>query len=359
MSTYGTKVAELFSAKLNKKVYEESVADFITNKDWEGEIKGKFSKLNITTLSTGDLLDYTGADMSVEEPTESVGLLHTDQAKAFYFKIRSVLKFYSAIKNPESTLLDDKAQKLKKAIDAFVLGKYGDVAAGNRIGSDYTTGTVDIDANGNVTGTGTTFTSAMVGRGFKASGHSKWYRVKSVASATSMVIEQDLDDEDATYDGGVISGDSYTVEAASPVTVDTSNLYNYVAKMKEKLDKAEVPSSNRWLVIPPEINTVLLEADKITLAVPNAYEGVIKRGGLGQLLGFDVFVNNQVAGDNTNGFHVLAGHTSWQTFAMGMTESGIEDLTANFGKAYKGLSIYGSKVLDENRNRAVELFCKA
>jgi hypothetical protein len=43
---------------------------------------------------------------------------------------------------------------------------------------------------------------------------------------------------------------------------------------------------------------------------------------------------------------------------MGMTETGIEDMTGNFGKAYKGLYVYGAKVVDERRKALVELFLK-
>jgi len=54
----------------------------------------------------------------------------------------------------------------------------------------------------------------------------------------------------------------------------------------------------------------------------------------------------------------LAGHKSAITFAMGFVESGIEDLIGNFGKAYKGLSVYGAKVVDERRKALAEGFWK-
>ena len=60
----------------------------------------------------------------------------------------------------------------------------------------------------------------------------------------------------------------------------------------------------------------------------------------------------------TNGWHCLAGHKSAITFALGFTETGIEDLTGNFGKVYKGLNVYGAKVVDERRKALAELYCK-
>jgi hypothetical protein len=71
-----------------------------------------------------------------------------------------------------------------------------------------------------------------------------------------------------------------------------------------------------------------------------------------------VYKSERVSGDNTTGYWVLAGHTSAITFAMAFVESGIEDLQGNFGKAYKGLNVYGSKVVDERRKALAALFCK-
>lgn len=40
---------------------------------------------------------------------------------------------------------------------------------------------------------------------------------------------------------------------------------------------------------------------------------------------------------------------------MAFVETGIEDLQANFGKAYKGLNVYGAKVVDERRKALAAL----
>lgn len=352
-------MSELFSQKVVDIFFQKSVADSITNNDYEGEIKNKASKLNILTFGALALKDYTGANLTADDPQESVGLLTTDQAKAYYFKIKDLDEFHSWIKNPEGTLIEQCGNSLKEAIDAYILSFYGDVAAGNRVGTDYTTGTVAIDSSGNVTGSSTNFTAAMVGKGFKAAGHTKWYRVKSYTSATAIVIEDDLDDVPSQYTGGAISsGASYVIEAASPVTVDKTTIYSKICALKTKLDEAKVPATDRWLVVPSKIANLLIQASELIPAVPTAYENTVLKGLIGQVAGFQVYQCEQVSGDNTNGYHVLAGHKSAITLAVAFTESGIEDLIGNFGKAYKGLTIYGAKVVDERRKALAELFCK-
>ena len=129
-----------------------------------------------------------------------------DQQKSFYWSENTIDKWQSYIKEPRPVIVEQPATERKKNVDAFVLGFYNRIAAGHRIGNDYATGTVAVDASGNVTGSGTTFTSAMVGKGFTADGLSKWYRIVTFTSTTAIVIQLDaFDDSVTTYDGGVIA----------------------------------------------------------------------------------------------------------------------------------------------------------
>jgi hypothetical protein len=249
-------------------------------------------------------------------------------------------------------------------MDLFVFGLYAKVGAGNRVGTDYTAGTVSIDAAGNVTGTTTTFTAAMVGRGFKAAGHTKWYRVATYVSGTSITIVDDLDDVTAAYTGGVIAGGAtYVIEAVTPISVTTSNLVQQIAALKLKLDSAEkngynaVPDSGRNLVLPPEFESVVVRASGVVLHVQEVYDDLIQKGMIGELLGFKLFKSNRLSGDNTNGYHCIGAHPLWMTFAEKLLEADIEEvIIGNFGTAYKDLFVYGAKVADPRRHFAAELF---
>jgi hypothetical protein len=352
MATYGANVGEKFAKNALKVFFQEAIAPDITNQDYEGEIKGGGAdRLNVLTFGSISLKNYTGVAMTADTPSESEAQLIVNQKKAYYFQIESFAKFASYVDNPESTLIENAGKRLKEAVDAFVLGLYADVGAGNRIGTDYTTGTVAVaTSTGVVTGTGTTFTSAMVGLGFKATGHSTWYRVKTYTSTTSITIEDDKDDETSAYTGGAISsGATYTIEAVSSIQVTKSTIYDYIVDLKTKLDQSKIPADQRALVMPATIANLLLKSDKLTVAVSTAYEDVIKKGILGYVAGFKVYSNEQVSGDNTNGFYCLAIHKSWCTMAMAFTQSGVEDFQGGFGDNFKGLNCYGAKVPDERR----------
>lgn len=365
MSAYGTKLAEGFSSKVMQYVYDQDLIGSITNRNYEGEINGVGSKLNILDFSKLSEKTYADAALSADSLTENNGQLIIDQYKSFYWKEKTLAKWLSYIKNPHPYIVTQVGNERAKNMDSFVLGGYGDVGAGHRVGTDETTGTVTVDVTtGVVTGAGTNFTSAMVGKGFKANGHTTWYRVKTFSSTTSIVIEDDLDDVDSAYTGGAISaGATYTVEAATAVAVTAANILNKVALLKQKLDLAEkngytaVPDTDRFLVVPPEFFTILTQGTGVVLHVDEAYQDLVKKGYMGELQGFKLFKSNRLTGNNTDGYHCIGGHQNWMTFAEKVLDARMEeDIIGDFGTAYKDLFVYGKKVKDIMRHQAVELF---
>jgi hypothetical protein len=363
MATYPTKLAEVFSTKVMVIYYANAVAEDITNQDYEGEVKDKASVLNIMTFSKILSHSYTGATMTVDDLTESSGQLTTDQAKDFYFRVKSYDKFRSYIKNPEGTILAQTALELKKVIDTYIMTFYEYAAAGNRVGTDYTTGSVTVDVTtGVVTGSGTAFVAGDVGKGFKAAGHSHWYRIATYSSGTSITIVDDLHDPSAAaYTGGAISaGAAYTLQARTPVQMTSSTIFDQLNQLQVKLTNAEIPAEDRWCVVPPEVGALIkLNANFNPSGVPSAYEKLTVNGKIGgTLAGFTIYESPRVNGNSTDGWHIMAGHKSAITFALGLTETGMEDLIGNFGKAYKSLYVYGAKVVDERMKALTELFGK-
>lgn len=364
-SARGTKVAEGFSSKMLKHMYENAPIDEIVNRDYQGEISGVGSKLNILNLAKISEKTYSGSNLTADDLTETNTQLVIDQYKSFYWKEKTIDNWISYIKNPRATVLEQTANERKKNIMTYLLGLYADAGAGNWYGVSYTTGTVEVTTStGAVTGSGTTFTSAMVGKPFKAAGHTKWYRVKTYSSSTSIVIENDSDDETSSYDGGAISaGATYEIQGNTVRTIDNGgsnhSFLTMVLTLKQYLDEAEVPDEDRYLVIPPAAVPTMMKDSGIKLSVPASYEELVKKGLLTELQGFKVFVSNRVSGDNTNGFHVIAAHKSWLTFADKALEVGMEEcLIGNFGTAYKDLFVYGAKVADARRKFGTHAFVK-
>jgi hypothetical protein len=367
MSAYGTKLAEGFSSKVMRVLYDRNILDAIVNRDYEGEINGVGSKLNILDFDKLSEQTYENTALTADSLTENNGQLIIDQYKSFYWKEKDLARWLSYIKNPHATIVEQVANERAKNMDTFAFSLYGDIGGGQTDGTDYTTGDVTIAVTtGIVTGNGTTFTEDMEGKYLKATGHSKWYRIKTFTSATEIVIEDDLDDTTSAYTGGAIAGGTaYTIQGATVKTITASNILSSVAQLKEFLNLAEkngyssVPDTDRFLIVPPEFETVLTQGTGVALHVDQAYEELVTKGYKGELQGFKIFVSNRLDGNNTDGYHVIAGHPMWLTFAEKVITARMEeDLIGDFGTAYKDLFVYGAKVKDARRHMASMGFWK-
>jgi hypothetical protein len=371
MATYPTKLIEAFASQALKVFYMNSVSDAITNSDYEGQIKDTSSRLNVLTfgkLSARDYDDSIAANgMTAQDLTESNAMLITDQRKYFYFRVKDWDTFRSYIKNPENTIVEQVGNEIKKVVDTFVLGFYSDAGAGNHIGSaTYTTGTVAVAATtGVVTGTGTTFTAAMVGMGFKATGMTSWYRIKTFTSTTSITIEDDKDDESSAYTGGVIAGGTaYIIDSVNTALALTkSNVFATMTNAAQILTDQEIPYENRFLVVPARVASLIRQAPEFISQGTESGRTTVLNGMLGgQFAGFNVYEvsDSRISGNNASGYHCLAGHKSAICFAMGLVRNQVEqDIIGNFGKAYKSLYVYGAKVADERRKALVDIFVTA
>jgi hypothetical protein len=359
MANLATNVGEKFAKNSMKRFKQTAVAPMITNDKYEGEIKGGGAdRVNILTYGVPALTAYTGANISFETVTEAEGVMIIDQLWTWAFQILDWDNFKTYANDVKSVEIQNAGDQIERKVDAYVLGLYS--KAGRKPGTTYATGTVSVDVSGNVTGSGTTFptTVASAYARFKALGHTKWYRVKTYTNSTHIVIENDEDDVATHYNGGVITGKTYEVEGYAVTTVASSTIDTAILKAKEGLDEAFVPATERFLVVPSKIHSTILQAGILTPYTPSVYEDVVKLGIVGTLRGFKVISNEQVTGDNTVGYHCVAGHPSAITFAMAMTKAETCKLELNFGNGFKSLICYGAKVLDVRRPALVDLWIK-
>lgn len=360
MAALGTNYGEKFGRNSLQRFFASSISPKITNNKWEGEIKGgKGDRVNILTYGLNAWENYTGDDITFRDVTEVEGQLILEKQRHNAFKILDWNRFKTYASDIDSTEVSNVAELLKEEVDTYNLALYVD--AGRRVGTDYTTGTLSIDVSGNVTGSGTTFTEAMEGAKFKAAGHTKWYRVKDYASATGISIENDEDDTASAYGGGAIGTTAaqvaYEIEGYAKKQVAKETIDGVILEAKEQLDENKIPKKDRFLVVSSKIESVLLQSAMLTPYTPSVAEDVVKLGIIGMYRGFKVFTSQQVAGNNSDGYHCIAGHPSAITHAfVQISSKTVADLENNFGKGYKQLVAYGSKVLDERRKALVDMW---
>lgn len=155
---------------------------------------------------------------------------------------------------------------------------------------------------------------------------------------------------------GVASGNIIGT-TANPVQVTKNNIYESIIEMRTKLDKANVPTSGRTIVIPPEIYALLLQDERFVKSDAVAGQNVLVNGLVGRVAGFDVFESNNVVYDTDNKFwKVTAQVITATTFAEQIVKTEAYRMEKRFSDAVKGLHVYGAKVTDGTQ--IAELICK-
>jgi len=136
------------------------------------------------------------------------------------------------------------------------------------------------------------------------------------------------------------------------VTADTVATQAYklvILPLRTKLNRAKVPASGRWMVVPPELYAYLLQ-DSRFIANPAAGSmsdgpADLRAGFVGRIAGFDVFESNTVPVSGS-AYHVIAGHRMALTFADQISEvEAIRLQTEGFLDGIRGLHLYGAKVV--------------
>jgi hypothetical protein len=380
-----------------------------------------------------------GSDMTTQHPADTEAQLTISQQKYYNFDIDAVDKQFTYVDDMESALIDNAAKALEREIDRFVLYKMADnIKAGNYVGvnllmigdgadtnasivTSSTGGTITIDAgtvngdtaeeNVNIDGNGISdqlyylgFTSADVGKPVRlvsSTGYATdWYRITAASSSIAATVEN-WDSSVATGSSGLVAagdilygihgaglqnadvndfingagGVGIEWQAAIPTSLTTSNVYGAIVSLKEKLDEADIPGTDRYLVIPTAMQTLLLQASELQPDIAMQYDQTVINGKVGRVAGFDIVLatggklstragHAKAAGlggacttsAGATAFNIIAGHKSFCTFAHKWSESRVVDSQLQWAKLYQGLNLYGAQVLNLRRKAGACLF---
>ena len=161
-----------------------------------------------------------------------------------------------------------------------------------------------------------------------------------------------LADASDKYIAGILAGaaDASNTVSTSAVALTSSNVYENVVKMRTILDKANVPTAGRWLVIPPEMYALILLDDRFVKTGGEMAEGILRTGLVAQAAGFDIYLsNNCVSADVSSKvtYTITGGVDSAATYAEQIVSTEAYRPEKRFADAVKGLHVYGAKVVDK------------
>jgi len=346
-----------YSLKLIELLYNETIYTKVTNTDYEGQIRDSGDKVRVRTLGKLSLSPYTkGMTLVAQELAPSYEDLTIDRQYYFKFEVDDIDKLQNDIDTINQYAASSK-KDMQELLDTDILTYMRkNVDGDNAIGTAYATGTAEVAAStGIVTGSGTTFTAAMVGGYFKATSEDNFYLVTAYTSATSITV---VDLDGVAYTGGAVADGAYVINAATAVSITKTNIYSKIVALRTALGKKLTPKSGRFLIVNSEFEGVLLQAPEFIPAVGKAYEDAVKGALIGRIAGFDVYCSELVNGDNTTGFWFIAGTRDYCAMAMQImkvsTLSSEQDPNS-FQTTVKGLLIWGRKVFQGNRGRGAVL----
>ncbi len=127
-------------------------------------------------------------------------------------------------------------------------------------------------------------------------------------------------------------------------TLDATNVYKELVNVKVAMDKKNVSTTGRWLVVSPDTHALLLQDDRFVGTGGTVAESNLQNGFVGRVLGFDVYLSNNLE-SLTNGNAAIAGVNMAVTFAEQIVQTEAYRMEKRFADAVKGLNVFGVKVI--------------
>ncbi len=122
------------------------------------------------------------------------------------------------------------------------------------------------------------------------------------------------------------------------------DVYEVIAEAGQVLDEKNVPRDGRWMVVPPFINTAMVIAGIMDTAGSIDANQINQNGYVGRLLGFDIYMSNNLKGDGTWTYG-MAGTRKAISYAEQILDMEAYRPEKRFADAVKGLHVYGAKVV--------------
>jgi len=290
----GTFIPTLWSGKLAQKFYAATVFGEIANTDWQGDITGMGDSVIINTIPTITINNYS-IGQNLAYEIPAPSTITLTISKGKYFGV-NVNNVLELQAKPKlmDVFTNDAAMQMKIAVDTDVL-----------------LGTFNQGAATN-------------------------------AGATA----------------GKISASFNLGTDLAPVTLTAANILQSITALSSVLDEANVPETDRWLVISPTERQILMQSNLAQAQFMGDPSSILRNGKIGMIDRFTVYVSNLLpraaAGQSYTGSAVanalkrhaiMAGHKSAITFASQIAKVESLQNPNDFGTLIRGLNVYGYKVV--------------
>ncbi len=129
----------------------------------------------------------------------------------------------------------------------------------------------------------------------------------------------------------------------TPIALTKDNVYEYIVKLKEIMDKANVPTEGRKLAVPPEMHALLLLDDRFVKTGGTQAEATLGNGYVGKVAGFNIYMTNNLPVATGGKYSIVAAHDMATTYAEQIVSTEAYRMEKRFADGVKGLHVYGAK----------------
>jgi hypothetical protein len=182
------------------------------------------------------------------------------------------------------------------------------------------------------------------------------FRVDDVDAAQSDIRILNELTQDASYQMkiaidtnvlGTIYGDA--TNSLSTLALDKTNVIDWIIDAEVKMEENNLPTDNRWLVIPPKVAGLIQKSDLKNASITGDSKSIVRsgmnNGRLGEVGGLTLYISNNLAVTSGSTYQCVAGHKSAVTFASQIVKVENLRLQTKFGDAVRGLNVYGYKTV--------------
>ena len=158
-------------------------------------------------------------------------------------------------------------------------------------------------------------------------------------------------DADATNQGhyaGAISANINLGYTNNGLAIDKTNVVETILKCEQCLDENNIPDEDRYIIVPMWMKTLLLMSDLKAVFMTGDSKSPMRNGLVGPVGKFTVYESNLLSHATDNGhdcFEVIFGSKYGITFATQLLYNSANEDPFGFGMLYKGLQVYGYKVV--------------
>jgi hypothetical protein len=145
---------------------------------------------------------------------------------------------------------------------------------------------------------------------------------------------------------GIDSGNAIGTTAAPKTDLGTAGApYSYLVDLAVLLDEDKVPTTGRWVVVPPWFHGLLLKDSQFVASGGSQAEATLRNGIVGEAAGFSIIKSNNVPNTTSTKYRIIAGHAQAWSYAEQINSVEAYRPELRFADAVKGLHLYGAKIV--------------